>query len=142
VLFPKTENLTFVIDNPEKSISDPNGQPWDTLPRIIWLFWDSGHENAPLSNQLAVESIKRRAKESGFEVKLVNNNNVHLYLDNETLARIDYSLKNAKVTVFPQSKSDFIRLALIAAHGGIYLDSSYVAITNFDWIINISRYPS
>jgi mannosyltransferase OCH1-like enzyme len=67
---------------------------------------------------------------------------VHLYLDNETLARIDYSLKNANVTVFPQSKSDFIRLALIAAHGGIYLDSSYVAITNFDWIININRYPS
>jgi mannosyltransferase OCH1-like enzyme len=63
-------------------------------------------------------------------------------LDNETLARIDYSLKNAKVTVYKQSKSDFVRLALIATHGGIYLDSSYVAITNFDWIINISQYPS
>lgn len=67
---------------------------------------------------------------------------MHLYLDNETLARIEYTLTNAKVTVYKQSKSDFIRLALISKYGGIYFDSSYVAITNFDWIINISRYPS
>ena len=75
-------------------------------------------------------------------MRLVNNKNVHLYLDNQTLERIENSLKNAKVTVFPQSKSDFVRLALIQAHGGVYLDSSYVAITNFDWLINIGRYPS
>ena len=75
-------------------------------------------------------------------MRLVNNKNLHLYLDNQTLERIEYSLKNAKVKVFPQSKSDFVRLALILAHGGIYFDSSFVAITNFDWLINISRYPS
>lgn len=72
VLYPHPKNFTFILDNPEKSISDPNGESWDTLPKIIWLYWDKGHENAPLSNQLQVESIKRRAKQSGFEVKLVN----------------------------------------------------------------------
>ena len=62
VLFPISNNLTFIIDNPEKSITDSNAEPWSTLPRIIWLFWDTGHENAPLSNQLAVKSIQRKAK--------------------------------------------------------------------------------
>ena len=72
----------------------------------------------------------------------MNDNNLHLYLDNQTLERIEYSLKNAKVRVFTQSKSDFVRLSLISFHGGVYFDSSAVAITNFDWLINISRSPS
>lgn len=43
---------------------------------------------------------------------------------------------------YPQTKSDIYRLALLAKHGGIYLDASYLALENFDWLINIGRYPS
>lgn len=35
-----------------------------------------------------------------------------------------------------------VRIAVIAKHGGIYMDASYFALEKFDWIINISQYPS
>jgi mannosyltransferase OCH1-like enzyme len=43
---------------------------------------------------------------------------------------------------FAQTKSDFVRIAVLARYGGIYMDVSFFAVENFDWIINISRYPS
>ena len=86
--------------------------------------------------------MKRRAKQTGFQVRLVNDNNLNEFLDEKTIKRIQNSLNNAKVSVFPPSKSDFIRLALVSAHGGVYFDSSYVALTNFEWLVNIARYPS
>lgn len=43
---------------------------------------------------------------------------------------------------FPQSKPDLIRLALLAQHGGIYFDVSYILLTNIDWIVNIGRFPT
>lgn len=37
---------------------------------------------------------------------------------------------------------DLIRLAIIARHGGVYLDSSYILLENLDWLKYIARYPS
>lgn len=72
----------------------------------------------------------------------VNLSNVDKYLDATTLKKIDYSLKNAKMLTYPQSQGDLYRLALVAKHGGVYMDASYLALSNFDWLVNISQYPS
>jgi hypothetical protein len=33
-------------------------------------------------------------------------------------------------------------LALIAEHGGIYMDLSYILLENLDWLVNIESYPT
>lgn len=58
------------------------------------------------------------------------------------LNKIQFTLKNAKVRTYPQSKSDFYRLALVAQHGGIYMDASYLLVENLDWLLNIGKYPT
>uniref|UniRef100_A0A1J3IDB1 Lactosylceramide 4-alpha-galactosyltransferase n=2 Tax=Noccaea caerulescens TaxID=107243 RepID=A0A1J3IDB1_NOCCA len=79
-------------------------------------------------------------KLSGFVVNEVNLSNIANYLDDKTLQMIHTSVDTAKLETFPQSKPDLIRLALLIKYGGIYLDASYVAVENFDWLINIGRY--
>lgn len=34
------------------------------------------------------------------------------------------------------------RLSLLIKYGGIYIDSSYFALDNFDWLLNIASYPT
>jgi mannosyltransferase OCH1-like enzyme len=44
--------------------------------------------------------------------------------------------------IFPQTKSDLVRLALIYKHGGVYIDASVMAIQDFDWVVNMAKLPS
>jgi mannosyltransferase OCH1-like enzyme len=81
-------------------------------------------------------------KLSGFEVREVNLSNVHSYLEKKTLDRINYSVEHAKLKVYAQSRADLIRLALIANHGGIYMDASFIALESLEWLLNIASYPS
>lgn len=81
-------------------------------------------------------------KLSGFVVNEVNLSNIANYLDAQTIQMIHRSVDTAKLKTYPQSKADLIRLALLIKYGGIYLDASYVAVENFDWLINIGRYQS
>jgi hypothetical protein len=39
-------------------------------------------------------------------------------------------------------KSDFIRLALIAKHGGVFMDVSYLWLEGFQWIVDIAKEPT
>jgi mannosyltransferase OCH1-like enzyme len=43
---------------------------------------------------------------------------------------------------FLQTRSDLYRLALLHAHGGVYIDASTIITDNFSWIENIARFPS
>ena len=56
--------------------------------------------------------------------------------------RIDRFITNKKIITYAQTKSDFVRIAIIAKYGGIYMDASYFAVESLDWIINIAKYPS
>lgn len=44
--------------------------------------------------------------------------------------------------LFPQTKSDLVRLALVYKHGGIYLDASTIAVESLDWLVNIAKFPN
>lgn len=132
----------FVQKNPEAPFVNSSSEPWSALPRLIWVFWDQGLANAGLNNQICVENLRRMGGLSGFKVNEVNLSNIHQYLSNETLERIDSAIRLAKLTTYPQSKPDLYRLALLAKFGGIYMDASYIALESFDWLLNIGRYPS
>lgn len=64
------------------------------------------------------------------------------YLDKSTLNSIESRLQFAKLELSKQLPSDLYRLAILHKHGGVYLDVSIVSLQNFDWIVNIGKYPS
>lgn len=35
-----------------------------------------------------------------------------------------------------------VRIALLYKYGGVYIDTTFILVDNFDWILNIARYPS
>jgi len=64
------------------------------------------------------------------------------YLETNILQQIDFVITNAKMQIFPQTKSDIYRLALLYKYGGVYLDTATVAVQNFDWLVDIAKFPS
>jgi mannosyltransferase OCH1-like enzyme len=89
--------------------------------------------------QLCILNLIENANAAGFKVNLVNSSNAHQFIPKETLDIIDDAIKNAKMGIWPQTKSDFYRLALLSTHGGIYLDSTYFFLEDFSWITEISK---
>lgn len=67
-------------------------------------------------------------EKSGFKLQEVNNSNIKDFLDAQTIEMIEYTIKNGKMNIFTQTKSDLIRLALLYKHGGVYVDASTLAI--------------
>jgi hypothetical protein len=45
---------TFIAPRLEKSLANSSIEEWTALPKIIWVFWDSGLINALVNNQLCV----------------------------------------------------------------------------------------
>jgi hypothetical protein len=133
---------SYILPNLEKPFVNNTAIAWDSLPKIIWVYWDTGLRGSGASNQICVENIKRYSKPSGFKVIEVNDTNLKLYLDSEVISQIETTISKAKIKTFKQTRSDLIRLALLIKHGGIYMDASYILLENLDWLVNIARYPS
>ena len=127
------------VERPTTNLSAPT---WSALPKIVWLFWYTGLKRASIGNAVCIENLRRRAEESGFEVREVNNSNIEHYIGKELNERFDRAIKNHKIPVYAQTKSNFVRKAIIAKYGGVYMDVSYVALESLDWILNIAKYPS
>ena len=65
-----------------------SSEPWSALPRKISVFWDTGIQNAPLTDQLCLELMRIRGRESGFELHILSNSNAHEFISAENLSRI------------------------------------------------------
>lgn len=126
----------------EKPMVNLTAKRWDSLPKILWLFWNKGLKKATIGNLLCIENLKKSAEQSGFEVREINNTNIEYYIGKDLNERFDRVIKNRKIPTFPQTKSNFVRKAIVHKYGGIYLDVSYFALESFDWILNIAQYPS
>lgn len=126
----------------ERPIANLSAPTWSSLPKIVWLFWDSGLRRASIGNAVCIENLRRSAEKSGFEVREVNNSNIEHYIGKELNERFDKAIRNNKIPVYPQTKSNFVRKAIIAKYGGVYLDVSYFALESLDWILDIAKYPS
>lgn len=87
----------------------------------IWICWWQGLENAPLIVKKCVESIKKSC--DGFEVVILTNDNVDEYCHIPEIIR----KKREKGIISNTHYSDFLRVQLLAEHGGIWLDSTFYA---------------
>lgn len=55
-LFPNADE-PFIVPNTEKSVTLTDAPEWTSLPKLIWLFWDSGIAKSHATNQLAKRNI-------------------------------------------------------------------------------------
>ena len=44
----------FIWKEYEKSTINITAKKWDSLPKIVWLFWDTGISRSTLANKLCV----------------------------------------------------------------------------------------
>lgn len=104
----------------------------------IWIFWYQGLESAPDIVKMCVESVRRNAGDHPVIIITRSNFAEYVSLPEHILTKV--ASGKISLTHF----SDILRFNLLAAHGGIYLDST-VFVTNmngnnvFDWC-NYSLY--
>ena len=98
-------------------------EPTDTLPRRIWLYWDTGEANAPAIVQHCIGTWRDR--NPGWEVTCLS-------LDTPGVARFFESLPKS---LGPAHQADVLRLALLAEHGGVWTDASVLCLQPLDaWL--------
>ena len=92
------------------------------VPRKVWSYWHD--DQPPLVVRLCIDNWK--ALNPGYQVHLLNARSVADFLPDvpPTLARLGAA-----------KQSDWIRLALLERHGGIWLDSSIILTTSLDWML-------
>lgn len=93
---------------------EPKGQ----VPKIIWICWLQGMDQAPKLVQACFESVKRWAK--GYEIRLLTAENMMEYV-----ALPDSILRKYKSGRLPFAQfSDILRVSLLARYGGIWMDAT------------------
>lgn len=92
-------------------------------PKIIWLYWNNGIENAPELVKRCVESIRNTFKD--YEINILDDKNMSEYIDLPL-----YLIKKHEQGIIPHAHfSDLLRISLLAKHGGIWLDSTVFCVS-------------
>jgi len=82
-----TEHVTESKEKPPTT--DLNGPEWTSLPKKLWVIWDSGFEDAPIVNQLMIKNIIQKARKYGLNATLVTRANLHLFVGKKIVNGLD-----------------------------------------------------
>lgn len=96
----------------------------EKIPRIIWGYWHS--EDRPLVVQHCLRNWKFHNPD--FQINLLHAGNVRDFLPHESLPAHFSGMTK-------QRQADWLRLALLERHGGIWLDASIFLTTPLDWVL-------
>ena len=92
----------------------------------IWICWLQGKDNMPELNRMCCESIKKHS--NNHPVIFVDESNIREYI---TISdRIEQLYRRKKI--LPAIYADYIRCALLAQHGGLWLDSTILLTSDID----------
>jgi hypothetical protein len=78
---------------------------WSGLPKVVWVYAAKGVERSGIVSVLLALRIKQAAVEAKLEYREVNDSNIHLYLDNRTIDRIESSLELSYGRIHSKSRS-------------------------------------
>lgn len=92
------------------------------MPKIIWTYWDD--QAMPTIVQACIESWKRHNPD--HDVRVVMPHTLRTY--------VHTSLPPHLGDLSPQRRADWIRLALLMEHGGIWIDASVIATGPFNFV--------
>lgn len=99
------------------------------VPRKIWVYWDTGFQNAPEVCQICLNSW--RQKNPNWEIIEVTDANVNSFVN---LAP-DIVARKRSGEISVQHFADCLRLELLASHGGVWADASVFCVRHLDtWL--------
>lgn len=94
------------------------------LPRIIWMYWDTGESGAPFVVRRCIESWRRH--NPGWEIRVLDSQTVSNYAD-----MADFP----KIPLKPRFFANLLRLRLLRDHGGVWADATVYCHRPLDaWI--------
>ena len=92
-----------------------------TDPRIpVFVYWDSGFDNAPDVVQVCISSLKTVLSPSSYKLIELNSSNIDEYLPRSPLIDSFYNRSYLQKS----HHSDLIRSLLLFYYGGIWIDST------------------
>ncbi|MFY9479108.1 MAG: capsular polysaccharide synthesis protein [Aquabacterium sp.] len=98
------------------------------IPKIIWSFWHDA--TPPLIVQRCVDGWRRL--NPGYRVELLHAGTVNRFIQQADLPRGFDKLSNFR-------KADWLRLALVSRHGGVWMDASILLTRSLDWLVDPQR---
>ncbi|WP_027014499.1 glycosyltransferase family 32 protein [Comamonas composti] len=101
-----------------------SGQPLPaTIPKILWTYWSQPHPDVFVCECL--QSWRLQCPD--YEVRLVHPGNLADYVQAG-------ELPGQFAGLHPTKQSDWLRLYLVARHGGFWLDASSLLTSSMDWM--------
>ncbi len=94
----------------------------NSIPHCIWTYWDT--DTPPSLVTWCIDSWKKH--NPSYQIIVLKPSNLKEYLDTDVLS---FPLANT-----PQRTSDFVRIHVLAQHGGIWADASLLMNAPLDWI--------
>ena len=88
-----------------------------SVRRLIWMLWDKGWAKAPPVQSMCLHSVIRQ--NTDFDVRAINISEAETLI-NRTLHYSNKTWAAASI----QAKSDIIRVELLSAYGGIWVDAT------------------
>jgi len=107
----------------EWRVDGPAAPAGAAVPRIVWSYWHDDHPPEVVRRCVA----NWQALNPGYAIHLLNARTVADFLPD-----VPAGLSRLGVP----KQSDWIRLALLARHGGIWLDSSIILTEPLDWMLH------
>lgn len=98
------------------------------IPKVIWSYWHS--ESRPPTVDLCFANW--RAFSPGYAVHVLNAGNLGEFLPAQDLPR--------GFAGYPEwRRADWVRMALLRRHGGLWLDASIFLTESLDWMLDAQR---
>ncbi len=111
---------SFLGEHQELAVTRGEGDA-TPIPKKIWMFW---HDvEPPPMVEAAVRRV--RALNPDHVVTLLNKDTLTQFIDAPYMGRPDIGMA---------AKSDLIRLDLLQAHGGVWVDATCIFFENLDWV--------
>jgi len=98
-----------------------------SIPKIIWTYWDS--DELPEFVEMCIDKWRRLHPD--WTIRVLTPDTVWRYTDADIF---NYKFADTK----PRT-SDFVRLNVLAKHGGVWADASIVPMKSFDWVLDKQR---
>ena len=92
------------------------------IPNVIWTYWDS--DKLPDIVARCIDSWRRHNPD--WTIHVLNPTNLRQYVDVDIYT---FKFANTKPRI-----SDFVRLFVLAKHGGVWCDASIVATKPLEWV--------
>lgn len=93
------------------------------IPKVIWIFWDTGEESAPDIVKFCIESWRQR--NPGWTVNVLDRNTA------SEAVQLPVAIGDVQIQTF----ADLLRCRLLNEHGGVWADATAYCVLPLDsWL--------